>query len=658
MSPTAKTVISVGNTWQSGLLAVLSLIVITPAVQASIDLKTQRQQYRQAHDALKKGQISRYKRLRKNLEGYVLNGYLDYAYLKKRIAVTPNRLIRQTIEENQDAPISQWLRRKWLNELVRRQDWDGFMEAYEDIPRQAGLKCHYLRQQQKRGQSWEQLDAPLRELWLIGRSQPTPCNTLFKVWHKAGLLKRDLVWARVRIAMGRGQLGLAQRISKSFLEKQDRAWVMRWVTMHRSPQTQLGHIKFEMKRPVARMVVKHGIKRLGRRDPELAMQVWDRLTKKYDFDQTDHNEIYRKLGLLAARRHMPIAVAWLAQVPAAPDDQELRHWRMRAALREGHWSVANRFLVAATAEEKKENDWRYFRARVLEKSGHQDQANFIYKRLARERGYYGFLAADHIGGDYQMRHRSIQASKLEIERLSTRSGIRMAKELFSLGQLAQARRQWAWVIKDLNKRELQIAALLAHQWGWYDRAIFAANKSGHRDDLNLRFPILYQNLVEQNARISHIDPGWVFGVVRQESAFITDARSHAGALGLMQLMPRTGRLVGRRIKLKIRNRYSILKVENNIRLGTSYLRTVLDTHKGNQVLATAAYNAGPHRVRRWLPKQTLDADLWVESIPFDETRRYVKNVLGFATIYSQRLDYPRLRLGDRMLPVDPLIRTN
>ncbi|NOZ11373.1 MAG: transglycosylase SLT domain-containing protein [Gammaproteobacteria bacterium] len=658
MSPTAKTIIHSGNTWQSGLLAVLCFIVIAPTVQAGTDLKSQRQQYRQAQDALKKGQISRYKHLRKNLEGYVLSGYLDYAYLKKRIAITPNRLILQTIEENLDAPTSQWLRRKWLNELVRRRDWDGFMEAYQDIPRRTGLKCHYLRQQQKRGRPWEQLDTPLRELWLTGRSQPATCNTLFKTWHKAGFLKRDLVWARVRKAMERGQLGLAQQISKSFLEKQDRTWVTRWVAMHRKPQTQLKHIKFKMKRPVARMVVKHGVKRLGKRDPESAMQVWNHLTKKYDFNQTDHDEIYRKLGLLAAWRHMPIAVAWLAQVPAAPDDDELRHWRMRAALRGGHWSIADRFLIAATAEEKKENTWRYFRARVLEKSGHQDQANFIYKRLARERDYYGFMAADRIGGDYQMRHRDIQASESEIEQLSIRSGMRMAKELFSLGQLAQARRQWAWVTKDLNKRELQIAALLAHQWGWHDRAILTVNKSGHRDDLNLRFPVLYQDLVEQNAKISRIDPGWVFGVVRQESAFITDARSHAGALGLMQLMPSTGRLVGRRIKLKIRNRYSILNVKNNIRLGTSYLRTVLDTHKGNQVLATAAYNAGPHRVRRWLPKHTLDADLWVESIPFDETRRYVKNVLGFATIYNQRLDYPRLRLGERMLPIDPLTRSN
>ena len=179
-------------------------------------------------------------------------------------------------------------------------------------------------------------------------------------------------------------------------------------------------------------------------------------------------------------------------------------------------------------------------------------------------------------------------------------------------------------------------------------------KSQHLDDLELRFPILFRDMVEDSAQKSEIDPSWVYGVMRQESAFVTDARSVAGALGLMQLMPQTGRQTGRRLNLNINSNSAILKVENNLRLGAGYLKNVLDVNNGHQVLATASYNAGPHRVKGWLPKaDNLDADAWVESIPFNETRNYVKNVLGFTMVYAYRLGNTRLRLQDRMSPVLP-----
>ena len=235
-----------------------------------------------------------------------------------------------------------------------------------------------------------------------------------------------------------------------------------------------------------------------------------------------------------------------------------------------------------------------------------------------------------------------------------RPGIQMAKELFTMGETLAARRQWTWVTRQMNNRQLQVAALLARHWGWHDRAILTMGKTDQLDDLELRFPILYRDMVEDSAQKSKIDASWVYGILRQESAFVTDARSGAGALGLMQLMPQTGRQTGRLLNLNINSNSAILKIENNLRLGAGYLKNVLDVNRGHQVLATASYNAGPSRVKEWLPDDDgLDADMWVESIPFTETRNYVKNVLGYTVVYAYRLGNAPVRLQQRMGPILP-----
>jgi soluble lytic murein transglycosylase len=291
---------------------------------------------------------------------------------------------------------------------------------------------------------------------------------------------------------------------------------------------------------------------------------------------------------------------------------------------------------------------------MLERTGEEGRARVLYRVLSKERSYYGFMAADRIGELYAMQHVGVDASPEEVSAMLERPGIQMAKELFTLGDILAARRQWNWATRHLNNRDLAVAAVLARQWGWHDRAILTVNKSEHLDDLELRFPVLYRDIVEANAQRNNIEPDWVYGVLRQESAFVADARSHAGALGLMQLMPRTGRMTGRRINLRVPNNTAILNVENNLKLGASYLRTVLDVNHGHQVLATASYNAGPNRVREWLPEsKPLDADVWVDTVPFNETRNYVKNVMAFTTVYAYRLETALRTLKERMPSVFP-----
>ena len=273
----------------------------------------------------------------------------------------------------------------------------------------------------------------------------------------------------------------------------------------------------------------------------------------------------------------------------------------------------------------------------------------MLQALATERSFHGFLAADALHLDYSLKNRSITATDAELAELQRRyPALLRAGELLRAQLIYDARREWSFGTRDLAPRDLECAALLAHQWNWHDRAIFTAGRSGHLDDLELRFPVLHAQEVVRVATPLQIDPSWVMGVMRQESAFIVDVRSAAGALGLMQLMPGTGADMARALKLPKPNSADLLRADTNIRLGSQYLKQTLDS-LGNKVLATAAYNAGPGRVRRWLPDtQPMPAALWVDTIPFSETRGYVRNVLAFATIYDTRLQRPITPLQVRM----------
>lgn len=619
------------------------------------EMSEQRRDYLAAQQALKARDTGQFTRLSQRNRDYILHPYLEYEYLKDRLAMTPPETVQRFLRDNPEAAVSDLLRRQWLRQLAARGQWDRFFQVYQDVDDDVELRCHRLGRQLRTSYELSSVLREIEQLWLSGSRQPAACEPVFSLWHRAGYLTNELVWARIKLAMERRNVSLARAL-KTYLPAEERAWVDRWAVMHQDPLRSLRARSYPLDTPQARDIVVHGIIRLGYKDPGVAMEEWQRLKTQPDvvFSQADEDQVLRTLGILAAQGHLPVALDWLSAVSPETNDENLRHWRLRAAIRAAEWPTAQRLWSTLTDAEQRDGQWRYWQARIREKLGDAKSASKQYAELAKERSYYGFLAADRLGQAYAMQHTSVAVTADEQASLLSRPGVRMAQELYALGESAAARRQWNWTTKRMGNRELQVAAVIAAQWGWHDRAILTVNKTDHLDDLELRFPLLYRHIVEANAQENRIDPGWVYGVMRQESAFITDARSPVGALGLMQLMPSTGRLAGRRLNLPIRDNNAIIKVENNVRLGAHYLRTVLDVHGGHQVLATAAYNAGPNRVRDWMPDGALDADVWVESIPYTETRNYVKNVMGFTTVYDYRLGNLRSRLENRMAAVAPL----
>ena len=612
-----------------------------------------RQQYTQALAALHAGDLARFRKLRDGLNDYPLQPLLDYEFLKDRISTTPALKLHDFLDRNPEAVVSDQLRKKWLKLLTERGDWKTFISEFRDVEPDNELNCQRLAHLIRASQEQSGLMAEAGKLWLNGSRLPAACDPVFEAWRKAGYMTADVVWARIQIAMEKRNLTLAESLGR-YLDPPERVWVQRWLAMHRQPQQEFLRFRYPVETPVARSIIRHGVVRIAYNDPDEAMRLWTTFKERYEFFGEDEKYVLRWVGILAAQAHHPRAVEWLSAASADVGDETLYQWRVRAAIRNGEWQTGLRFIAQLPEPEQQEGEWRYWKARMLEYSGGEKQAKQLYSVLAQERSYYGFLSADRVGQSYAMQHVSVQVGPEELNATLARPGIQMARELFTLGDTIAARRQWTWITGRLNKRERAVAAVLARQWGWYDRAILTVAKSDHLDDLELRFPVLYRDMIEASAQRNNIEPDWVYGVLRQESAFVPDARSSAGALGLMQLMPRTGQMTGRRINLRLPNNTAILNVENNLKLGTSYLRTVLDINHGHQILATASYNAGPNRVREWLPEtKPLAADAWVDTVPYNETRNYVKNVMAFTTVYAYRLETTIRRLQDRMPSVFP-----
>jgi len=625
---------------------------VAGAAPASPDSESFRRDYPAALDAARKGEVARYKALLGRLDGYVLQGYVEYEYLKDRLNQVPAKTIRAFLQRNAHTPLAEQMRQRWLRTLAARKDWTTFEQEYVEIGDDPELLCLRLGRLVATGKRDAATMARIEQLWLTGRRLPAACEPVFNAWRQAGHMTNEKLWERIGLAMEARNLSLASDLA-AHLPARERVWVSRWQHMYRDPVSQLERLGYPIDTPVARMIVKHGIVRLAYRDPEEAMRHWERLKRQHQFFGEDEDYVLRYIGILAAQHHLPSALKWLSEVSARTDDVSLQLWRVQAALRAGEWETAQRFIAALPEAERNTPRWRYWSARVHELKGERAQARELYAPLARERDYYGFLAADRLGVDYSMQHVAIEAGPEEVDAMLARPSVRAAQELYALGQVVDARRQWNWVIRDLNNRELQVAAVVAREWGWYDRALQTVALSDHPDDLELRFPVLYRDVIEANAQRYGLDPGWIYGVVRQESGFVVDARSPAGAVGLMQLMPSTGRETLRKLKLGARTAEALLSVEHNVRLGVTYLKGVLERYGGHQVLATASYNAGPNRVASWVPESELDADVWVETIPYNETRGYVKNVLAFAAVYDYRLGLTPTRLASRMPAVAP-----
>lgn len=612
-------------------------------------LRSERQRYLEAQKALRGGNLARYRLLLATLTDYPLYPYLVHDYLRPRLAQADTAEVARFLREHADLPAAAELRFDFLKLLARRQQWEMLIEAYAPQT-DVQMRCYHLLARMRLGRE-DYLMEDARSVWLSGESQPPECDPVFERLEQSGLLTPETVWTRIKLAMEKGNLSLAQWLARR-LAPPEQAWFARWLDLHRNP----GHLDGAPGWPdtdLTRNILLHAAGRLTQQDVGKAWTVWRQLRDTYSFTGGEIGTIEYAMTLRAAQTGHRLSRELLGQLDNERVDEKLFHERVVLALRERDWEALQNWTTGIPpAEDAIRGPWLYWRGRALENLGRREEARELFERASGQRDYYGFSAFDRLGRPYLLNHNPLPDDAHARNQILGTPGVMRAHELFAIGQRTLARQEWGHALENMTSYQMQMAATLAHSWGWYDRALVTLNKARYYDDLVVRFPVAFREGLEKHAEIRDLDLAWVFGLVRQESAFDEDARSPAGALGLMQVMPATGRETARAMGLRNFSPAQLTQSRMNIPIGTEYLQRMLGRFEGNLVLATAAYNAGPGNVSRWLPPSgCTEPDIWIEEIPFTETRKYVQRILYFASIYDWRLGNDITPINERAAPV-------
>lgn len=635
------------------------LCAIVSTSHAEEDLTTQRSLFNHAEHALKKGDIQTYQRLASKIPTYPLYPYLIYEAMKTKIKGTKPTTLKLTQIENfkeeyPDFPFHNALRTLWLNQMASTKNWEAYVKGYlpSDNP---DLACQYYYGQYQLTKDASYLDKA-KPLWLVGFSQSSACDGLFNAWQKAGKLTPALAFERFHLALEAKNFDLAKHLTKH-LNKSDQVTANLWLKMVKTPSliTQKSFHESLKNTPnkTKLVILSQGLKLLAKTNAERTLSWWNAHHNEYLFSNEQKNQIEREIGIYLSHQKSAVALDWLTQMPEEAHDAVSKEWRVRNALANHDWPCALKWIDQLSKEQKEDNVWQYWRARALDGLGQKEQAQVIYQALAPTRNYYGFVSSLHLKQPLSLQHQAPVIDPKTANDVHNAPGIRRFKELMIIGKISPARIEWFAAIDKMNEQERLAASKLAEEMGLYDIAIFTMAKCEFRDDVWLRFPLAHQQEIVSNATKHNIDPAWVFAIARQESAFFTDAISPAGARGLMQLMPSTAKILAKKYDVKFDGDSLLHTPCVNVQLGTVYLKNLKQRMYNNTILATASYNAGPLSIQRWLPeKEPLEADIWIETIPYRETREYVKNVLAFTSIYRQRLGHPAgLALIMKPIPV-------
>ena len=607
-------------------------------------LEQGREDFIRAEAALKSGKLKTFHQLLDGLTDYPLYPYLRYAALKRKPADENGTL--SFIQAFPSSHYAKILRKRYLKRLAKTGRWAGFLEHYRADP-EVELRCSYYRALYFTGKFADALEGA-RILWLSGESRPAECDELFLQLRRSELFSTNLAWDRFVLALENRQVGLARYLHR-FLSPQDQMVGGIALTVHQKPILVAGRSGISPNTPRSGWIFAHGIQRLASKNLGRAVSAWDRLNGPYDISREYRHRTAQRLAILSAMRRAPDAYFRFLVLEPALSSQDARFWKLRSALMNENWSQADRSLGQLRADEKTMLQWKYWRARVLEAQHGLQAAISQYREIARERDYYGFLAADRIGVDYSFNDAPVRIDPAELAGLEHGKSFAEVREWLALGRQTEAWRSWWQMVAGMNPSKKIVAAKVAQKRGLHDLAIFTVARAGSWDDLKLRFPILFKETVEKSARQNALPFAMVYGIIRQESVFKASAVSPAGAIGLMQLMPGTGRQLARQAGDRWQSNKSLYDPKKNVRYGTLYLNNLLERFGENMTLAIAGYNAGPRMVSKWLPNHNkIAADLWIDSIPFRETRRYVRYVLGYAMVYQNRLEVPLKRISDYM----------
>jgi soluble lytic murein transglycosylase len=617
------------------MIVVLANLFFTPLYAASVPAEVAlRDEFLQAERQIGSMTTEHAQQLLQKFAGYPLQPYLEQRRLQQFL--TADERIASFLQRYNATPMDWPLRKAWLHDLAKRQKSQLFLTHYNGS-KDAELACLALRfKLAAKDTDTTKLWSEVSKMWIVGKSQPKTCDPLFSAWRKAGQQTTERVWRRLSLAAEGGEASLIPYL-KTQLPAGQQYLADMYQQVRRNPAVIANNRFFPLKAAHERDIAAYGMKRLIWRHPDQALRVWQKFVNDPYFSAGQRLDVQRQFAIALASKNDSRAAIWFKALPADQMDNTLAHWLVGHELAQLDWPGVQRAIESLPAEIAKDSSWRYWLARAYEQQGRTEQAKPLFEALALQRNFYGFMAAAKMGLPPSLAHAPVVVSEQELALLQQHPAVKRAQEWLALGRLTEARREWNHLQHSSNEQQKLVSAKLAHQLQWYERAIFSLADVGYWDDVELRFPLAFQQEISQSAARAKIESGWAMAIARRESSFMADASSPVGARGLMQLMPATAQEIAKK-PVQLTQLYNPVI---NIDYGTDYLNYLMKRNDGNLLMATAAYNAGYSRVKQWIPKNyAVPADVWVETIPYRETRDYVKAVMAYYQIYNIRLNTP------------------
>ncbi|MBC8008194.1 MAG: lytic transglycosylase domain-containing protein, partial [Prolixibacteraceae bacterium] len=576
-------------------------------------------------------------------DDYALTLHVRYWQLRSRLADASTADIQTFLFLHENSLVADRLRADWLRQLARNGDWTSFLREYPKLgTADTELACFASQARMARGDSGVLSQA--RPLWFTAQVLPESCLPIFQAMFDKQILSADDSWSRVRLALENGNLSGA-RMLLVYLPAAQRPDAKMLDSISKRPQRYLDKTPLLLKTRGQRELAIYALYKTAESWPGIAAERLRQISGNLPDEEREY--AWAQIGAVASRNLHPDALPWFKNAGNGMNDRQLS-WYARAGLRAGDWSEVLAAINAMSHAERRRAQWRYWRARALTALGRPAEANVLLAPLSNEFNFYGQLAAEDLGTSISSVPQTYHPSSDEVDAIAADRGIRRALAWYRAGLRYEGALEWQWSIKDYDDKQLLAAAVLAVRNDWYERAIDTAERTAILHDFGLRFPSPYRKLVQDYSQQLDLDEAWVYGLVRQESRFVHTARSSAGASGLMQLMPATARWVAKRLGLNAHHTTLTETVDTNIGLGTYYLREVLDSVDKHVVMASAGYNAGPRRARDWAANRPLEGAIYIETIPFTETREYVKKVMNNTLYYARLFHQPGLSLRERL----------
>ena len=583
--------------------------------------------------------------------GHALAGWVDYAALRRDLDTLPAAGGQAFLTRYAGQPVAEAFREDWLAALARREDWPAFRAAWSPSIKSAALRCAELNARQALGLTDADWTADAQALWRsTGRSLPDGCDAPMAVLAARGGLTPALRWERIEKAAAEWQPGVMRAAARG-LPADDFALANDYAAFIESPHDRaLGWPKTAR----SRLVASQGLAKLAKANPAAAEARLPKITEALGLNDAERGRALYQAALWTVASYGPESARRLAAVPDVAYDDKLHEWQVREAMARSDWKSALAAIRAMPDAQRRDSRWRYFEARLLEMGGDRTTAQALYRDAAMKPEFHGFLAADRIGAPYALCPSTPATTPAAKTAVGNDPSMIRAMLLYRIDRAAWAEREWKDALSRFTPEQRRIAVGIAQDNGWFDRGVFGLVNVGGKSYpeesqlYTLRFPLHHDTAIRREAAKQNIDPTWVAAEIRAESVFNPRARSGADARGLMQVLPSTGAGLARRLGLPWSGGEALYEPEFNIALGTAYLRELEDKY-GMTYVAIAAYNAGPAPVARWQTQRPgMDADFWIETISYKETRDYVARILAFSVIYDWRLNGNALPITDRL----------